>query len=86
MAKLPQLIIGLLTSANKLFNFTDPIASIDHFDLVIFSVGYYRPLDNGNGPAAENPGFRGSSVWTEKTVPMTPEEDLHREHVLYART
>jgi len=45
-------------------------------------VGYYRPLDNGN----ENPGFRDSSVWTEKTVPMTPEEDLHREHVLYART
>ena len=82
MAKLPQLIIGLLTSANKLFNFTVPIASIDHFDLVIFSVGYYRPLDNGN----ENPGFRDSSVWTEKTVPMTPEEDLHREHVLYART
>ena len=52
----------------------------------IFSVGYYRPLDNGNGPAAENPGFRDSSVWTEKTVPMRPEEDVHREHVLYART
>jgi len=55
-------------------------------DFEATEVGYYRPLDNGNGPAAENPGFRDSSPWTEKTAPMTPEEDIHREHVLYART
>merc|ERR1712227_169906 len=47
-------------------------------DFEATEVGYYRPLDNGNGPAAENPGFRDSSVWTEKTVPMRPEEDVHR--------
>ena len=51
-------------------------------DVYIFSVGYYRPLDNGDNV---NGGFR-DITWTEKAVPMTPEEDVHREHVLYART
>ena len=49
---------------------------------VSFPVGYYRPLDDRENV---NGGFR-DITWTEKAVPMTPEEDVHREHVLYART
>ena len=50
--------------------------------IFIFSVGYYRPLDSGDNTYG---GVR-EVAWTEKTVPMTAEEDVHREHVLYART
>ena len=54
----------------------------DNLNVYIFPVGYYRPLDNGDAPHG---GVR-DVAWTEKTVPMTAEEDVHREHVLYART
>ena len=46
--------------------------------LTYFSVGYYRPMDDDLEPRTMRP-------WREKTVPMSEQEDVDKEHVLYAR-
>ena len=50
------------------------------FHHVSFIVGFYRPLDNQQSP---RPGH--VKPWVEKSVPMSAEEDVDKEHVLYAR-
>jgi len=55
------------------------IRFLDH-EFEANEVGFYRPLDNQQSP---RPGH--VKPWVEKSVPMSAEEDVDKEHVLYAR-
>ena len=45
----------------------------------MFSGGFYRPLDEENRGSVPVPPYR------ERKVPMTDEDDVDKEHVLYAK-